>query len=965
MLETDIISFEAIRGGFSLLKVPILVDKGDFDGVHIAAHHLSQDFAKVTDDAANQVVTNVAELHGARKAIIIGTLERSITLQSLSATGKLELSTIANGWECFTTQLIRDPFPGCDAALVIAGSDKRGAIFGTYTISNQIGISPWYFWSDVPPQKHSNIFARDVQTRQGPPSVKYRGIFINDEAPALSGWVHENYGDKFNTEFYKNVFELLLRLKANFLWPAMWFGFPHPGQSFFVDDPLNQEMADKYGIVISTSHHEPMQRAANEWFSEPYHQADGSWSWLANREKITKFFNEGAERAKPYESYITVGMRGEGDRKIVGSNPQAVISDVLKTQREIFKHHYGKEDGPNQVIALYKEVQQQFSAGLDIPGDITLLFSDDNYGTARRLPYGDELKRSGGSGIYYHFEYVGHPRSYTWLNSNHVPKVQQQLSHAYTNGARQIWVFNVGDLKPMEIPLTFALMHAWDVTRYTHSNLDQYFGLFARNTFGSLPNITDDISSLLCTYDRLVALRKHDHIEPDSFSLAHYSEAEVIEKQWKGILSKAEALYVVVDRDMQAAFYELVLHPIKATTIFISLRVAQAKNRLYALQRRNEANHWAEEVLRLFNADADLSQEYHRLLNGRWNHIMRQPHLGYRELDYAPSRNMIEGVSYVQTREDSNPIMGHLGIAVENHAGTRPGLICEEADRTHPTRRDLVPSVTLPPLEPFGAESRWFEIFSRSTREFIWTLSVPYPWVRLSRETDIMKPHSPSARIEVSIDWPQVPDGFEEEILIEIRSSMGDFDYVHAKVVNRTIPSGFTGFVESDGYVSLHATKCVQPDLSVYQILPFLGRTGDGAVGLQEDIKGPTGFLSYPFHTFTSAPDSRIVLYFTFTLDTNPERPLTYDVVIDDGNLETHRLVREPVVAGDLPPGWLSTVMDCAWTKHHNVDLGITGTHLLKIRLNEPNCLLEKVVVDLGGVKESYIGPPQSLFIHL
>jgi len=236
-----------------------------------------------------------------------------------------------------------------------------------------------------------------IQTVHGEPSIQYRGIFINDEAPALTGWVLEKFGG-YNTEFYKRVYELLLRLKANFMWPAMWPGYPNPGAVFFLDDPENQRVADEYGICVSTSHHEPMQRATTEWFEEGH--ADGTWDWTTHREEILEFFRKGVQRAKGLESYFTLGIRGEYDNQMATDDPGKVVRDVLQQQRALFKEVHGREDAVPQVVALYKEIQDLYQAGeFTVPEDVTLLFADDNFGTLRRLPSGTEMSRKGGAGV--------------------------------------------------------------------------------------------------------------------------------------------------------------------------------------------------------------------------------------------------------------------------------------------------------------------------------------------------------------------------------------------------------------------------------------------------------------------------------------------------------------------------------------------------------------------------------------
>ncbi|CAG9952803.1 unnamed protein product [Clonostachys rosea f. rosea IK726] len=903
MFESPFVVTHPVTGGLDLVDCPIVVDQNDFEGIKIAVRILSEDFSKVTGGKPNPVAG------------------------CLCYQGPVE---------CYTTQLVSNPLKGCKQALVIVGSDKRGTIFGTYTLSQQIGVSPFYFWSDVPVKKASDLYALDTTTRDGPPTVKYRGLFINDESPCLTEWVKEKIGPKYNVAFYKKVFELLLRLKAselrllffaNFLWPAMW---NHPGQSFFVDDALNQKTADEYGIVMSTSHHEPMQRAMNEWFREPYNEPEGSWSWLTNKEKITKYFQEGAERAKPFERC------------------HFTLHDILHTQRSIIKDVYGSEAGENQVLALYKEVLTQYDQGLEIPDDVTLLFADDNQGSIRRVLVGDEKRRSGGAGIYYHFEFVGHPRSYKWLNSNHLPKAWQQLDEAYNNGVDRIWIFNVGDIKPMEVPLSFAMMKAWNTHALTPSQLPVFFDAFIDNTFSLSAADSKECSQLLFEYDQLMGLGKHECIEDDTFSVIYYDEADTVLRRWSDLLGRSTLIYEKVPTDLKPAIYQLIHHPIKATQIYIALRVALGKNKRFAEQRRTIANKYAQEVLRLFQADFDLSNEYHEMLGGKWNHIMDQPHYGCRwEEDIAPFRDMIPGLCYVQSRQKASPIMGSFGIAVEGHAGYRTGLCCEEHDLLQPSRGNRVPSVTTAPLEPLGARSRWFEIYSHSSESFHWSLPVStFSW-----------------------DWVSVPELFDGEALLEVRSDTGSIEVVHVPIKKRKAPVGYTGFIESDQLVSINATNfdALSIARSSYKTNPLIGRTGAGGVLLaaRANDADKLDFLHYSFFNYTPMTEATVTLYFTMTFNTEPSNPIEYDICVDDLPHSTFRLVPDApnpgtMPPGDLPAGWMEECPRLVWTRKHTIDLTETGAHVLKIRLRHTNSVLEKVVIDLGGVRPSYLGPPES-----
>jgi hypothetical protein len=814
----------------------------------------------------------------------------------------------------------------------------------------------------VPTKKSTGIFALAVETQQGPPSVKHRGIFINDEAPALSAWVHEKYGPKYNSEFYKRVFELLLRLKTNFLWPAMWFGYPHPGNSFFMDDPLNQELADMYGIVVSTSHHEPMQRAMNEWFDVPYNEPEKSWSWIKNKEKITTYFQEGADRATQYESVITIGMRGDGDREMDADRPQEVLKEILSTQRRIIADSYGREDAVPQLIALYKEVQEYYENGLKIPDDVTLLFADDNFGSIRRLPTETERLRRGGAGIYYHLEYVGEPRSYKWLNSNSLAKVWHQLDQAHRRGANQIWVFNVGDIKPLEIPLSFVMSLAWDMDAMELGNLPSFLLPFFARTFGE--DLAKPCADMLLRYDRLVALRKHEHIEPSTFSLINYSEASTILTQYTSLLHDADTLYSQIPSHTQPAFFQLVLHPIKASHIYVSLQITRARNALYAKQRRNTTNHFFHTCIALFQSDFALSEEYHSLVNGKWNHIMRQPHLGYRDTWHAPSRDMMSGLCLVQTGQASNPIVGNIGVAVEGHEGVRPGLCNEESDRTHPSRRDLVAGVTLPIMEPYGPVSRWFEMYLRGPKQVSWKVRSLVEWMTVQPASGVLDPNvqDHDCRVSVSVDWGAVPEGFDGEVLVVVESDLGDYEHVHIPVKYRSVPKGFTGHVEADRTISIPATRFADKGAKGIRTHPYLGREASGAVSFRKEMGSDFNGceLVYPFHIFTPMAKAVLKLYFTVTLDTHPESRAMYSIALDDNEDETHDLVQTPEKKGELPPGWLDSVMDCVWVKTHELNLSDAGVHVLKVVMHDENMALEKIVVDLGGVRDSYLGPPES-----
>lgn len=523
-------------------------------------------------------------------------------------------------------------------------------------------------------------------------------------------------------------------------------------------------------------------------------------------------------------------------------------------------------------------------------------------------------------------------------------------------------MFNVGDIKPIEVPLTFAMEMAWNIDSVQEDSIPRFLADFSAKGFGA--NLSPGIVDIWHEYDRLVRLRRHEHIDPETFSLLNYNEADNIIKRWQKLLFAAEAIYEQANEEQKPAIWELVVHPVKSSTIFTQLRITQARNQLYARQRRNTANKLLREVLDLFDADFKLSQEFHSLLDGKWNHIMCQSHLGYGDTWHAPSRDAIFGLAYVQRAQDSNPIVGQMGIAVEGHEGVRAGRINEESERTHPSRRDLVPGLTLGPMSRYGPGGRWFDIFTRGTQTIRWTATTPYPWVLLSLEEGTLYPDSDDARIWIHIDWDQVETDFEEEVLITVKSMEGDFENIHLPVQGHRVPSTFHGFVEADGCVSIPAVSCLKaPYIHHYE----LGRGSEGSVTIDADALSnaiDVPFLEYSIYTLSHCELATMTLYFNMTLDLDPNNQMSYDCGIDDQPSTSHILVRESTGKAKLPAeGWLDAVMDCVWKKTHHIGSLDSGAHQIRVRLKHPNLLLEKIVLDLGGVKESYLGPPSSFCV--
>ncbi|MCR4030781.1 MULTISPECIES: glycosyl hydrolase 115 family protein [Flavobacterium] len=603
----------------------ILVSDKDYAGVLKVVGHLENDIFKVSDLHPKRI-KKISEAEDF--VVIIGTLGKSEIIDQLVKKGKVDKNELQGKWEKFTTQIVENPFKGIKKALVIAGSDKRGTIYGIYDLSSQIGISPWYFWADVPVKKQSELHVLSGVHSQGEPKVKYRGIFINDEAPALTGWAFEKYGG-FNSKFYDTVFELILRMKGNYLWPAMW------GRMFYVEDPQNAVLADEYGIVMGTSHHEPLTRAHAEWG-----KANGKWDFNTNSEALINFWKEGIKRMGNKETLVTIGMRGDGDEPMTEGTAIDLLENIVKTQRNIIQEVTKKPiEATPQMWALYKEVQDYYDKGMRVPDDVTLLLCDDNWGNIRKLPELNAKPRKGGYGIYYHFDYVGGPRNYKWINTNQIERTWEQMDLAYQSGVDKIWIVNVGDIKPMEFPIEFFLDMAWNPEKFNAGNLQDYYVNWAKENFGN--QFAEEIAEILKLYTKYNARRKPELLDAKTYSITNYNEADRVVADYQKLVEKANSINEKLQPEYKDAFYQLVLFPVLASSNLNELYVATAKNHLYAEQGNTLANEYAEKVKELFKKDSELTNYYHtKLANGKWNHMMSQTHIGYDNWQ-QPDKNVI------------------------------------------------------------------------------------------------------------------------------------------------------------------------------------------------------------------------------------------------------------------------------------------------------------------------------------
>lgn len=625
------------RGSFGLIAngrpAGVLIDAGADSAVKHVASSFAADLERVSGQAAPRPASP-EEASG--PLVIIGVLGGSAIIDRLVADGRLDASDLKGEWEASRQVVVDRPMPGVPRALVIVGSDRRGAVFGTYDVSERIGVSPWHWFADVPVARRRSVFL-SAEPRRDQPKVRYRGFFINDEAPAFSNWAIEKFGGA-NSKMYAHVFELLLRMKGNYLWPAMW-----APRAFNDDDPQNKVLADAMGVVMGTSHHEPLTRAQDEWHRNTAGGVTGGkWDYTTNRDNLRRFWRGGVERmmskgdGRGYESLLTVGMRGDGDEAMAEGTATELLETVVADQRGIIADVTGRpaEQTP-QMWALYKEVQDYYDHGMKVPDDVTLLFSDDNWGQIRRLPPAGAPPRKGGYGVYYHFDYVGAPRNYKWINTNQIEKVWQQMDLAYQRGARNIWIVNVGDIKPLEFPLSFFMRQAWDPEAMTPAALAAYPEDWATEVFG--PEHARGIGEMLATYGRYAARRKPELIDQDSFPLgASTSRGPLDGGEFGAMVTEWDALEArMVDvrgrllPEQRDAYYQLVEHPISALANLYRLYYAAAWNARLASSNDPRANAFADQVEATFRRDQELTDRYHSMKGGKWNGMMAQVHMNY------------------------------------------------------------------------------------------------------------------------------------------------------------------------------------------------------------------------------------------------------------------------------------------------------------------------------------------------
>ncbi|WP_395103566.1 glycosyl hydrolase 115 family protein [Actinomadura sp. SCN-SB] len=978
---------------------PIVVSGQDHRGVVRVAGDLRADIERVTG-VRPAVSTGAVPRKDA--VVLIGTIGKSPLIDGLVRAGKLNVNGIAGRWETSLQQVVDDPMPGVERAFVIAGSDQRGTIFGVYDVSKNAGVSPWYWWDDVPARKSDALYVKPGRHTQGTPAVKYRGFFINDENPALGRWARKFFGDGhapghpggFTSELYAKVFETMLRLKANYLWPAVW------GRAFAEDDPRNHATASEYGVVMGTSHEAPMMRGIEEWnrhakaavrdengdIVEPGHDpygGTGEWSFRRNRAAIEAYWREGIRRKvrQGFEGVVTLGMRGNGDTSLPDGDAIELMQDIIATQRRIIQEETGRPTSETpQVWTLYKEVQRYWDRGLRAPDDVTVVYADDNWGNMRKMPDLSAPPRSGGYGLYYHYDYVGGGRNYKWVDTTQLANTWEQLHQSYQYGIRNLWAVNVGDMKNQEMPLQFFLDYAWNPSNYPLESLGAWERDYAAQNFGT--RNAAEIAEVLHEYGDLQALRKPEltnrriTVDPDKdlstdpsavvyddkqtpYYLNQHQEMDAVTERWRRLAAKADRLRRRIPGPDQDAFYQLVYYQVKATSLVYEIRQAEFTSILYARQGRAATNDHADLAERKFDQLKTMNDYYNnRLAGGKWKDFQTQPVLGYGDVErYGPN------APWQQPELNNEALPDEIFPPVRRHTvpnGADMGVGIDGSDKWWPDERG---TAVLPEFSPYRrGPAQYIEVFNRGATPFDYRITPSRPWVKVTPAKGRV---GKQIRATVRIDWDRAPKG-TTRVPITV-SGAGRTVTVEA-VVTKPAAGRLSGFVEAGGYVSMDGdgyTRAVGTSTASWKRIPGIGRTDAGMTPVpvtapsRQPGRGPR--LEYETTLFTTGPVKVWVYLSPRNPVLNPDG-LRYAVSVDGGTPQVVNITRAT--------GADDTSMNRQWERNtsDNVNRTVTthqiaapGRHTVKVWMVDPTVVVQKVVIDTGGLPASYLGPPESL----
>ncbi|HEY8689616.1 MAG TPA: glycosyl hydrolase 115 family protein [Chitinophagaceae bacterium] len=925
------------------IKSSIVYD-GDGPAIDsITAHLLAEDIQRVTGYLPF-VFKDISQAKG--NVIVIGNLQSKLMSNFIDRQSSIN-KNVNDKWECYELKIIDKPLQNINKALLIVGSDNRGTAYGVFDISERIGVSPWYWWADVVPIKQKELSLNFDEYVSSPPSVKYRGIFLNDEDWGLQPWAAKTFepqtGD-IGPKTYAKIFELLLRLKANLIWPAM-----HPSTKAFYHYPGNKKVVADYCIVIGSSHAEPMLRNnVGEWNEKTM----GAFNYITNKQKVYNYWEERVKESRKNDAMYTLGMRGVHDSGIEGvkSSAEAVplLDGIIKDQREMLQKYIHKNiaDIP-QVFTVYKEVLEIYESGLQIPDDVTIVWPDDNYGYIQRLSDEQEQKRSGGSGIYYHASYWGRPHDYLWLSSTHPSLIREEMMKAYDAKANKLWVLNVGDIKPLEYNIQMFLDMAYNAEPFKDSRyVKRHMLSWITKIFGS--ENAESIQNILWQYYQLAFERRpefmgwsqtepttktnytsYDHFNYGDEAQKRIDSYDELEKQVKQLQKKINAK----DAD---AFYELVYYPVVGASLMNKKFIYRDKSFLYAKQNRQSAFDYALWSQQAYDDIVKETEFYNnKLANGKWENIMS---MKPRDLPVYQS-----------------PVLSQIVIDT-----TSIWSIAPEGDSAFASSEE---NYSLPKFNSLSRNKYFIDIFLSGKKIVNWTSSSTENWIKLSQQTGILFPEAgkKQTRLWVDIDWNKAPKN--DRLKGTIIFNAGDKQIplkVYANNLQNAELQSYKGFVENNGYVSIYASnysRQLNQSKVKWEIKDGLGHSVNSLESTIDDkfifsdkdkFMATAPRVEYDFYTATPAA-AEINMYSLPTFPLNKNYSMRYAVAIDNA---PPKIVDFRTVGRSEE--WKQNVLSNEAVRKIKTQFLEKGKHVLKIYMIDPGVILDRITIDLGGLRNAY-----------
>lgn len=937
--------------GIDLSSAQLLNDGNDETAVKTACLLFAEDIERVT--GRSPVIST--KISPANCLIIAGTVEHSRWIQQLAANKKIDVDSLKNQWERYGIFLVDNPFPHVKQAVVIAGSDRRAVAYGLFSISEKIGVSPWYWWADVPVKRQKSVFISVKNFVSASPSIKYRGLFINDEDWGIRPWAKMTFdrqlGD-IGPRTYAKVFELLLRLKANYLCPAM-----HPGSGAFNKYPENKVVADSFGIVMGSTHPEPLLfNNASEW-----DKTMGEWDYKTNKKNILEVLDKRVKENSPYENVYTLALRGLHDKEMSGnysiSERLKLVDEALLDQRNILKKYINKPlDKIPQIFVPYKEVLEIYNAGLKLPDDVTIVWPDDNYGYMKQLSNETERKRKGHSGVYYHASYLGSPHDYLWLASTPPNLMYEELHKAYLTGADRLWLLNAGDIKSCEAPITQFLSMAYNITGFNFENTPDFQARWLSGIYGN--EYYDKLKDITTTYNRLAFSRKPEAMgwgfewnsyryqrerpTETAFSFDNYREAENRINSYLKIEKEAMEIWNALPESYRPSFFELVAYPVKGAGLMNRMWLSAQQQRQYLSEKRSAANSLRRQTDALYDSLTVLTATYNSLLDGKWNHVM----------------SLVQGVTasyFEKPKLDSAiiPVSGKLEVKAE---GTGSGAL------------DNI----LPVFDKFINESHYVELYNTGKGEIGWSAKANVPWIKLNKSKGSLKEQD---KVDVTVDWSRIPQDGRFAGVIEFKTDRGNKQvFVSAFAPAISSDSLKSVFIEHDGVVSIPAASFQRKQendevkMQVIDELGYAGKSvmmGSAVAPVQNPKSSNSPNLQYDFYAFHRGN----VLVYTYVLPVFPlssdrnfgfhefsSAQTTYGVSIDDG-----AIAFPSSSAPEYSQTWSENVLRNAAINESTLYIDKPGKHTLKIICGDAGMIVQKIVIDFGGLKFSYLGPPSTM----